>query len=185
MKKVLLLSLSAFVIFLTACSGDAKQTEEKPKEKTATTVEREEKKDESKVLEDDTAVLTDIDVKILETDFLPVGTYEHQETDQLIVTYEVTNKSDKEITPLIGYLAAFEAYQEDENSERNLEVGVTPFNLEKYSFASETQFDNIKNGGTVKNIVAYDLRDTETPVILRATKGIDGDLLGEIVVNLK
>ncbi|ULG70895.1 DUF5067 domain-containing protein [Macrococcus brunensis] len=165
-------------------AGDkAKETADKVTNETATTEAP--KKDSSKdELKDKTAVLDDIDVKILETELMPKGTYEHQTADQLVVTYEVTNKSDKEINPMTGYLAAFEATQEDANSERKLQVGMNPMN-DKYSYVTDVQMNNIKKGGTVKSAVAYDLKDMKTSVVLHASKGIGGEKLGTITVELK
>lgn len=180
--------LIASSLLLAACG----QTEEKKEEKATTEASTETATTEAPTteapanaeLKDKTAVLDDIDVKILETELMPKGSYDNQTADQLVVTYEVTNKSDKEISPMTGYLAAFEATQEDANSERKLDVGMTPMN-DKYSYVTDVQMNNIKNGGTVKSAVAYDLKDMKTPVVLHASKGIGGEKLGTITVELK
>lgn len=174
----------ASALLLGACGEETSEKKEETKTETATAETPKKESKESNELKDNTAKLDDVDVKVLETEFMPKGTYEGQTADQLIVTYEVTNKSDKEIDAMIGYLAAFEATQEDANSERKLDVGMTPTN-EKYKFVSENQMNSIKKGGTVKSATAYDLKDTTTPVILHATKGVGGEKLGEIKVVIK
>lgn len=188
--KMLSGTLIASSLLLAACGdteekeaskADDKETTETA-EKVTTEAPAEEK--ETTVLKDDTAVLEDIDVKILESKFLPKGTYENQSADQLVVTYEITNKSDKEIDPMTGYLAVFEAYQDDENSKRKLNVGMTPM-MDEYKFVLDNQMDIIKKDGTVKSAIAYDLEDTETPVELVANKGIRGEKLGSKLIKLK
>ena len=170
-------------LLLGACGTNEEKDNVKNTETATTEAPKKESKEKNN-LKDNTAQLDDVDVKILETEFLPNGSYEHQTADQIVVTYEVTNKSDKEISPMTGYLAVFEATQEDENSERKLNVGMTPMN-EKYKYVVDNQMNNIKKDGTVKSATAYDLKDTTTPVILHATKGIGGEKLGEIEVVIK
>ncbi|MEK5381970.1 hypothetical protein [Niallia sp. FSL W8-0635] len=43
----------------------------------------------------------------------------------------------------------------------------------------------MKKDGTVKNAVAYELDDLETPVTLIATQGVGGDKLGEQNFKIK
>lgn len=165
-------------------SDKAKEAAKKAKSETEKAVTESPDTTTNKDLKNKTAVLNDEEVKILDTELMPNGTYEGQTADQLVVTYEVKNKSDKEITPIDGYLAAFEATQENTNSEHQLDVGMTPMN-EKYKFATDVQTDKIKKGGTVKSAIAYDLKDMTTPVILHATKGLGGEKLGTIKVELE
>lgn len=49
----------------------------------------------------------------------------------------------------------------------------------------DSQMETIKQDGTVKNAVAYELDDLETPVTLIATQGIMGDELGKQDFNIK
>ncbi|WP_241354139.1 DUF5067 domain-containing protein, partial [Pseudomonas aeruginosa] len=79
------------------------------------------------------------------------------------------------------WLAVFVAIQDnDPNSVNELNVGTLPD--EKYL---DSQMEQIKEGGTVENAISYELDDTKTPVVLKATKGIDGKELGEQTYNLK
>ncbi|WP_369094658.1 DUF5067 domain-containing protein [Macrococcoides caseolyticum] len=172
-------------VLLGAC-GEEQATKENKSETTAKKVEKEQtKKEDVKTgLKDNTAVLDDINVKVLETEFIPKGTYEGQDKDQLGIIYEVKNKSDKEIDAISGWLAVFEATQDIKDTVHKLNVGGLP-NLEKYTPFLDTQLDTIKKDGTLKNGIAYDLEDTTTPVILKATKGVNGEKLGEIKVNIE
>lgn len=172
-------------LLLAACNSDETQKENKT-EIAAKKVEKDQtKKEDVKTgLKDKTAVLDDINVKVLETEFIPKGTYEGQDKDQLGIIYEVKNKSDKEIDAISGWLATFEATQDTKDTVHKLNVGGLP-NLEKYTPFLDTQLDTIKKDGTLKNGVAYDLEDTTTPVILKATKGVNGEKLGEIKVNIE
>ncbi|ALM56688.1 DUF5067 domain-containing protein [Staphylococcus equorum] len=181
MKKLLFLLMAGFFV-LSACgnSEDSKDSEMKASEPKKEKPE-EDKKDKS--LEDKTAKLDDVNVEILNAEYLPKGTYEYQESPQLAVEYEVKNKSDKEITPLTGWFAAFEATQDGEDTVRKLDVGMTP-NTDKYQSYVDTQSDNIKKDGTAKGAVALDLKDTETPVVLTAHKGVGGEELGQVKINI-
>lgn len=172
-------------LLLAACNSEETQKENKT-EIAAKKVEKDQtKKEDVKTgLKEKTAVLDDINVKVLETEFIPKGTYEGQDKDQLGIIYEVKNKSDKEIDAISGWLAVFEATQDIKDTVHKLNVGGLP-NLEKYTPFLDTQLDTIKKDGTLKNGIAYDLEDTTTPVILKATKGVNGEKLGEIKVNIE
>lgn len=170
-------------LLLSACNGNPEK--ENKSEITAKKVEKEQpKKEESASLKNNIAVLNDIDVKVIETEFIPKGTYDGQEKDQLGIIYEVKNKTDKEIDPIGGWLAVFEATQDSKDTIRKLDVGMLPL-TNKYKPFLDTQMDIIKKDGTLKNGIAYDLEDTTTPVILKATKGVNGEKLGEIKVNIE
>lgn len=94
------------------------------------------------------------------------------------------NKTDKEIDPISGWLAIFEATQDSKDTIRKLDVGMLP-QTSKYKTFLDTQNDIIKKDGTLKNGIAYDLEDITTPVILKATKGIGGENLVEIEIKIE
>lgn len=182
--KLLGTTILATSVLVGACGGE-QATKENKSETTAKKVEKEQpKKEENTGLKDNTAVLNDIDVKVLETEFIPKGTYEGQEKDQLGIIYEVKNKSDKEIDPISGWYATFEATQDTKDTVHKLETAPMP-NIKKYQDYLDTQLDIIKKDGTLKNAMAYELEDTTTPVILKATKGVGGKKLGEIEVKIE
>ena len=174
----------ASTLLLGACGGETTDKKEENKTETASAETPKKEAKENNELKDNTAQLNDIDVKVLETEFIPKGTYDGQDKDQLGIIYEVKNKSDKEIDPISGWMAAFEATQDTENTVHKLDVGMLP-QTEKYKPFLDTQLDIIKKDGTLKNGIAYDLDTTDTPVILKATKGVGGEKLGEIKVVIR
>ena len=87
--------------------------------------------------------------------------------------YKVTNISGKELEPDDAWISIFKAIQDnDPNSVNELNIGSLPD--DKFL---DTQTHKIKKGGTVENAVAYELSDTKTPVLLKATD--EGKDIGE------
>ncbi|OFO55813.1 DUF5067 domain-containing protein [Nosocomiicoccus sp. HMSC059G07] len=185
MKKVYFTIALPVLFLLTGCSNEpVEHSQNSDVSEMRSSVAREEVTDGKQYLENKTAYLRDVNVTILESEVIPMGTYEYQENAQLVITYEVKNKTNEDINPLYGYMIAFDAFQEEENALKRLDVGPTPY-MNKYDWALETQLDIIKKDGSLKNIIAYDLRDTETPVTLIASDDVSGDYLGEIIIHVK
>lgn len=79
--------------------------------------------------------------------------------------YKVTNISGKELEPDDAWISTFKAIQDnDPNSVNELNIGILPD--DKFL---DTQTHKIKKGGTVENAVSYELSDTKTPVLLKAS----------------
>ncbi|MCI7304072.1 MAG: DUF5067 domain-containing protein [Clostridiales Family XIII bacterium] len=177
MKKflsIILVLLLCFGIF-----GCGENNKADPTDGTDTSVEPTEKY----YFQDDIAVLEDIKIEITDHKVINPGKKgnEYGEKPVLAFWYKVTNTSDKDIDPISAWLAVFVAIQDnDPNSVNELNVGTLPD--EKYL---DSQMEQIKEGGTVENAISYELDDTKTPVVLKATKGIDGKELGEQTYNLK
>lgn len=176
MKRILSIMLIMSLV-LAACGGN----EESNKTETA---KSENKSSDTPSFENDIAKLNDIDVTVKDSKVRPAGTTDAQTTDQLIIDYTVKNKSDKDINVITAWQAAFEATQDSKDAERKLQIGASPFDG-KYKEMIERQLDNIKKGGTVEGVVAYDLEDTETPVKLTAHQGSGGKELGTKTIKLK
>jgi hypothetical protein len=128
-------------------------------------------------------VLETSDVKITITDYrvIPVGEVgnEYGEVPVLAIWYDTTNlgAADRDISPM-EFIFNFEAFQDnDPDRENTLEVASLP----DEAFL-DTQTENIKDGGTLANAVAYSLDDTTTPVELVA--GVFGDEIGRMTFNL-
>jgi hypothetical protein len=191
MKKTLLL-ISVLTLFIIAgCGGnqdEAKKTDSDTANNEATTEntkENEEKATNIKdvYFKDNEAKLNDLKIKITETKVIQAGEKgnEYGEKPVFAIWYETTNLSDKEIDPTTGWMAVFEAVQDNNpNAVNTLEVGGLPDDQ-----FLDSQLEIIKKDGTVKNAVAYELDDLETPVTLIATQGIGGDKLGEQTFNIK
>ncbi|MEG0303683.1 DUF5067 domain-containing protein [Gordonibacter sp.] len=119
----------------------------------------------------------DVTMTITETRVIPVGEVGNEYGKQPVIAfwYDVTNKTNKEITPMTAWIACVTAYQDtNPNQVNKLDVGSLP----DQAFLS-TQMENIKEGGTAQCAIAYYLDDEVTPVILKATKGLRGDEIGE------
>lgn len=181
MKKLLslgVLTLSSFM--LVACSGNNKAADEKKSNSVSTTQE----KAAETYFKDDTLKIDMATLKILSTEVLPANEGLYREKPQLVFTYEVANDSDELIAASTVWIACMVLTQDTEGTVTKLNVGMTPQD-EKFSKFTEHQLDDIKPGSTTKAIIAYDLDDTETPVILKISQGMAGKELGEKMVNLK
>lgn len=125
-------------------------------------------------------ILVSEDVKIEITDWkvIPAGEAGNEYGDAPIIAfwYNTTNLSEKDsITPLTAWFAMFTAVQDnDPNMVNKLDAASHPDNE-----LLDNQTAQIKQNGTVANAVAYTLTDETTPVVLKATKGILGEELGE------
>jgi len=187
MKKTLLLISALTLSIITGCGSQDDGTKDgsDSTNKNGTTENANEEKETNKdaYFKDNEVKLNDLKIKITETKVIPVGEKGNEYGDKPVfaIWYETTNLSDKEIDPSTGWLAVFEAVQDnDPNAVNTLEVGALPDDQ-----FLDSQTETIKKGGTVKNAIAYELDDLETPVTLIATQGIAGDKLGEQTFNIK
>ena len=187
MKKSLLLVSALSLSIMAGCGGqeEGTKTPSESAQNETTTENATEVQEVNKDIyfKDNEAKLEDVKIKITETKVIPVGEEGNEYGDKPVfaIWYETTNLSDDDINPTSGWMAVFEAVQDnDPNAINTLEVGSHPD--DQYL---DSQLETIKKGGTVKNAVAYELDDLETPVTLIATQGIFGDKLGEQTFNIK
>lgn len=187
MKKVLIL-ISALALFLIVGCGNQDEgtkndSDSVKKETTTENTNKENETNNELYFKDNEAKLNDLKIKITETKVIQPGEKgnEYGEKPVFAIWYETTNLSDKEINPTTGWMAVFEAVQDnDPNAVNTLEVAGLPDDQ-----FLDSQLETIKKDGTVKNAVAYELDDSETPVTLVATQGMGGDKLGEENFNIK
>lgn len=127
---------------------------------------------------DNVLVAEDVKIEITSWKVIPVGETGNEYGDKPVIAfwYNTTNLSGKDnINPSSAWIAMFTAVQDnDPNMVNELSVGSLPDSAYR-----ETQMSTIKEGGTLDNAIAYELDDETTPVILKATKGILGEPLGE------
>ncbi|OKO50847.1 DUF5067 domain-containing protein [Bacillus toyonensis] len=187
MKKALILTSALALSIIAGCSNQDEGTKNgsNSANKEATTKSTNEKKETNNKFsfKDNEAKLNDLKIKITETKVIQVGEKgnEYGKKPVFAIWYETTNLSDKEINPTTGWMAVFKAVQDNNpNSVNTLEIGGLPDDQ-----FLDSQLETIKKDGTVKNAVAYELDDLETPVKLIATQGISGDKLGEQIFNIK
>lgn len=171
MRNLILGSILLLTMGLVGCAGDNSK-KENPKNENPTPVTSD-KTGESKTKEvyfkDNVAKLEDLQIEITETKVIPVGDKgnEYGEKPVFAIWYETTNLSDKEIDPIIAWVATFTAIQDNNpNAINELEVGSAPDDR-----FLDTQLETIKKDGTVENAVAYELDNLETPVTLVANQG--------------
>ena len=100
---------------------------------------------------------------------------EYGEKPVIAFWYKVTNKTEKDIDPTTAWITAFQAFQDnDANQVNELDVGMLPD--QRYT---DTQMEPIKKGGTAENAIAYELDDTTTPVIIKASNFVTGEKIGQ------
>ena len=187
MKKSLLL-VSALTLTIVAGCGNKDEGTKTPSEtqnetNTENTQEHSTENKKDVYFKDNEAKFEDVKIKITETKVIPVGEKgnEYGEKPVFAIWYETTNLSEQDIDSISGWIRNFEAVQDNNpNTINTLDVASLPDD----QFLN-TQSESIKKGGTVKNAIAYELDDLETPVTLIATDGIAGDKIGEQTFNIK
>ena len=90
--------------------------------------------------------------------------------------------SDKEHTKeYSAWITMFTCIQDNNpNAINELEAGMLPDDR-----FLDSQMETIKKDGTVENAMSYELDDLETPVTLKATRGVGGEELGEQTFEIK
>lgn len=121
--------------------------------------------------------IEDATIEIKKYKVIPVGEKGNEYGNKPVIAfwYTTLNESDKSISATTAWIACFTAIQDnDPNIINKLNVGILPDDR-----FLDTQMADIKPGGSIENAIAYELTDLETPVILKATKGVLGESLGE------
>lgn len=199
MKKALALILAMLlcVSFFAAC-GNSKESEATPNEQSALdasvpTVSEPSTQEPSKSeptrpdgphFADNLLTANDCVIRITDYKVIQPGEEGNKFSDKPIIAfwYEVTNISGKEFSASTYWVALFDAYQDNNpNVVNKLEVGMSPAD----SDLLDEQNAIIKKDGTAHGVTAYELTDTETPVILRAGNAIGTEVYGEEIYTLK
>ena len=108
----------------------------------------------------------DIKIEIKDVKVIPVGEFGNEYGDKSVIAfwYDTTNISGQQIDPSSAWFMNFHAIQDnDPNAVNELELASMPD--EQYT---DSQAENIKQGGTVSCAAAYELDDYDTPVVLIA-----------------
>lgn len=120
------------------------------------------------------------DVKVKITKIQIVKPDDTDGKSRLVIYYDITNKTGKDVSPLT-FTALINAYQDtDPNQENQLKVGPS---LEKDQALTEKQGEKIKKGKTAQGAITFDLDNTNTPVVLEATTGA-GHKIGKEKINI-
>lgn len=167
-KKLLALALVFALVFsLCACGAAAPETKATPEPTAAPTAEPTEEPTpaatfDGTVYEDDEARIEITGYEVLE-----VGSEYNKYGDVPLVCFKfnVTNLSDGDVSASGKWIDTFRAYQDnDPNFLNELNVG-----SQENSAYHDTGFAKIKKGGTVEDVMTYELDDEETPVTLVAS----------------
>jgi len=182
-KNSAVLALGVVVLLLSGCSAPA--AEPKPETTTAvsedTATVEEASSDASFV--DNVLTLPEYTVTITDSKKIAVGQpgNEYGEKPVIAFWYEVTNTSDDAIDPTTAWIGTFTAIQDnDPNAVNELNVASLP----DAQFL-DSQLQDIKNGGTVANAVAYELDDETTPVELVASNDLGMTEIGRATFTLQ
>lgn len=170
-RRFLLVALMAVLaLALTGCgqSGGSKSVKTEKK---------------SVYFEDNICETKDLKIEITDVKVIQPGATgnEYGEKPVLAFWYKITNKSGEEIDPTSAWVDTFRAFQDTDADQVNeLEVSASPD--ESYL---DTQSEVIKKGGTAENAFGYELDDTETPVILKASDLSTDKKIGQIKYEIK
>lgn len=132
---------------------------------------------------DQTLTTEDMIIKITDVKTIAVGEpgNEYGEAPVIAFWYDTTNVSGEDLDPTTAWISAFTAYQDnDPNAMNELNVAALP----DQAFL-DSQIEQIKEGGTVANAVAYSLTDTTTPVELVASLDFGATELGSATFQLQ
>lgn len=190
MKKIVRLGLILAVSFgLAGCGSsdsgsDSGSDTSKSSVKESTEVSVPEESDKAEVgFADGTLKIDMATIKIISEEVLQPDANVYRENPQIAFVYEVTNDDSEPLDGSMAWIACMTAFQETENTVGKLDVGTTPQD-EKFEPYRGGEFDELKPGGTKQYVIAYELNDTTTPVVLKATQGVGGKELGEMTYNL-
>lgn len=125
---------------------------------------------------------SDVEISITKHKVIAVGAKGNEYGDKPVLAfyYDIKNVSGDDLTPL-NWIILFKAYQDNNpNSLNELEVGSLPDDR-----FLDTQSEKIKQGGTVKNAVAYELDDLKTPVDLVASDDLGSSEIGRASFDVK
>lgn len=129
-------------------------------------------------------VLTTPMMKIEITDHkvIPVGKKGNEYGTKPVIAfwYSTTNLTAEDVSPM-DFLLVMRAFQ-DTNPDAENELNVAGLPDDEFL---DSQMENIKQGGTVKNAVAYELDDLKIPVVLVASNDLGMTEIGKATFDLK
>lgn len=170
MKKISLICAVAIAGMSLAACGNSSSKKNTTSKQTSSKVAK------KYYFDGKTANLKDEKITINKVSFYK-GDESSNNKNLIVFDYTITNKSDKDIDAISGWQAVFKAYQDNKNTEGELEVGGLPSDTSEEVLHNQDQI--IKKGGSVKCRAAYQLDSNSKPVVLKAIKGYDGDFLGK------
>ena len=175
MKKIITLSFAVLTaLSLAGCSSSSNsKTSSKPKTEIV-------KPKPKYYFDGKTANIRDLKITITKVKFFKKA--QPKEKNQIAFEYIVKNKSKKKIDVTTAWLAVFNAYQDNKNTDGKLEVAPTPMNYAGKLL--DNQNKTIKKGGELQGVISYSLDSNKIPVTLKATKGVSGAKIGQKIYKL-
>ena len=172
MKKVIVFGMSVFLLMGCGTKGADEVTIkiEKPERNGA-------------YFKNGEVKINDIKMKITKTEVIQPGDPGNDDGEKpiLVIWYDTTNVQSEHMTPDTAWDVVFTVTQDNDPNVVNKLGKYHETNIPEY----ENSLKEIKVGGTLESIVAYELNDLETPITLTATQGLMGDKLGEEEIEIK
>ena len=178
----LILSIILVIVYTAAFAGAAKAIIDNDTVPSASGAHSA-KPGSSTSFKDGVLITPEMKIVITSHKIIPVGKKGNEYGSKPVIAfyYTTTNLTDKKLDPTTAWLFAFKAIQDnDPNAVNELDIAGLPD--AKYL---DTQLEDIKNGGTVGNAVAYELSDEKTPVDLVASGDLGLTKIGKVTYELK
>ncbi|RMC46587.1 DUF5067 domain-containing protein [Lactobacillus sp. ESL0230] len=175
MKKIITI-ISAVIASLSLAGCSSSSTNKSNNQSKTSTVKPKPKY----YFDGEKASIRDLDITITKVRFFKGLT--PKDKKQIAFEYIVKNKSKKKLDITTSWLAVFNAYQDNKNTDGKLEVGSTPLNYAGKILNNQNK--SIKKGGKLEGAIAYNLDSNKIPVTLKATKGVDGPKIGQKTFKL-
>lgn len=199
MKKTSVLlacAMGAFTLVLSGCggtttegSGSDSPSSSKPSKASAsesttsepTTSESSETTTSASSFVDGVLTTPEMKIEITDHKVIPIGATGNEYGSKPVIAfwYKITNLTDQDVSPM-NWIYVFTAYQ-DNNPNAENEISVASLPDDRFL---DSQTENIKNGGTVENAMAYELDDETTPVDLVASDDLGMTEIGKATYNL-
>lgn len=182
-KKILATLLALTVCFGLAACGDSSDDSGKAKEETEAPAE-EEAEEETVYFKDDVLQTEDCIIKITNTEIIPAENNYSLGVPAIVITYEYTNNSDENKSPVAVWPLYMTLTQETDATVETLNSGVAPTG-EPYDALVSASMAEVKPGGTVTTCITYNANYADKPITLTATASFMGEELGTKTIELQ
>jgi hypothetical protein len=181
----LILSIILVVVYTAAFAGAVKAVSDDtvPSAGPSGSASSSSQPSDSASFKDGVLTTSEMKIEITGHKIIPVGGVGNEYGSKPVIAfwYSITNLTDKKLDPTTGWMFAIKAVQDNnQNAVNELSVGSLPD--EKFL---DTQLEDIKNGGTVENAVAYELDDETTAVDLIASDILGLSKIGKVTYPLQ
>lgn len=181
MKKIVTLGFTLLATVTLAACGNSSSSKKDSSSSSQNVHKVSTQKSPTKYFKNNVLKMTDIKMTITKELVIKPGDKgnEYGKKPVFAIWFDLQNTSNKKITPL-DVIPILEATQEGDSTDRKLDVGISPDQK-----MTDIQDDVIKKGKTSKGAIAYELKDTKTPVVLTASATTNGATIGKQTYNIK